>query len=98
MEPKAIDEVLRTFSGEIEQTAPLTRKKIRTLVVALGGTKSIGPMAQKLMASVAENADGATVECSHFIPEEKPEEEVRWIARFLPRWQLASGPTSKIAG
>ena len=99
IEPHARDEVLRTFRGRegvlgafgvyraifetIEQTAPLTTARIRTPVVALGGSKSIGPKAREMMETVAERVDGGAIECGHFIPEEKPEEVVRWVRQLL---------------
>jgi pimeloyl-ACP methyl ester carboxylesterase len=92
----AVDEYLRTFSGRegvlgalgvyraafttIEQTAPLTKKKVQVPVVALGGEKAQGVQIRKMVEMVAENVDGGSIaNCGHFVPEERPDEIVRHV-------------------
>src|SRR5450755_617212 len=91
-----VDEYLRTFSGRegvlgalgvyraafttMEQTAPLTRKKVQVPVVALGGERAQGGQIRKMVEMVAENVDGGSIaDCGHFVPEERPDEIVRHI-------------------
>lgn len=88
--PEAVDEILRTFSGRegvlgsmgvyraaftsIEQTERLTKAKIRTPVVALGGEKGLGDMVGDMVKKVAEIVEAHTLPgCGHFLPEEGPE-------------------------
>ena len=77
IEPAAIDETLRTFSGTegvlgalgvyraafttIAQTEPLKASKVKVPVVALGGDKSLGAGVQEMAALVAENITGGVV-------------------------------------
>ena len=92
----AVDEYLRTFSGRegvlgalgvyraafttIEQTAPLTKKKVQVPVVALGGEKAQGVQIRTMVEMVAENVDGGSIaNCGHFVPEERPDEIVRHV-------------------
>jgi pimeloyl-ACP methyl ester carboxylesterase len=92
----AVDEYLRTFSGRegvlgalgvyrasfttIEQTAPLTKKKVQVPVVALGGEKAQGVQIRTMVEMVAENVDGGSIaDCGHFVPEERPDEIVRHV-------------------
>lgn len=96
IEPAAVDEYLRTFSGRegvlgalgvyraafttMEQTVPLKENKVRVPVLALGGERAQGDRVGQLVEMVAENVSGGTVSCcSHFLPEERPEEIVREI-------------------
>lgn len=71
IEPAAVDEYLRTFSGRtgvlgamgvyraafksIEQTTPLMKNKVRVPVVALGGEKGLGAKVGEMISLVAEN-------------------------------------------
>ena len=108
IEPAAIDEYLRTFSGvegvlgahgvyraaftTMDQTAPLTRNKVRVPVIALGGEKALGSKVQQLVAMVADSVEGHTLaDCGHFIPEEQPEEVMRYI-RSLAEKAVRSSP------
>ena len=94
--PGAVDEYLRTFSDRdgvlgamgvyraafttIEQTEPLTRKKVRVPVVVIGGEKGLGSRIRPMVEMVAENVTGESVSnCGHFVPEECPDEIVRRI-------------------
>jgi pimeloyl-ACP methyl ester carboxylesterase len=77
IEPAAIDEYLRTFSGTegvlgalgiyraafttIDQTAPLTRNEVRVPVIALGGEKAQGARIAEMVALVAETVEGGSV-------------------------------------
>ena len=96
IEPADVDEYLRTFSGRegvlgalgvyravfttMEQTAPLTKNKVRVPVVAIGGEKAQGIRISEMVAMVAENVNGISVpDCGHFLPEECPDEIVRQI-------------------
>jgi pimeloyl-ACP methyl ester carboxylesterase len=91
-----VDEYLRTFSGRegvlgalgvyraafttMEQTAPLTKKKVQVPVVALGGEKAQGLQIRKMVEMVAANVDGGSIpDCGHFVPEECPEEILRHV-------------------
>jgi pimeloyl-ACP methyl ester carboxylesterase len=92
----AVDEYLRTFSRRegvlgalgvyraafttIEQTAPLTKKKVQVPVVALGGENAQGVQIRKMVEMVAENVDGGSIaDCGHFVPEERPDEILRHV-------------------
>jgi pimeloyl-ACP methyl ester carboxylesterase len=92
----AVDEYLRTFSGRagvlgalgvyraafttIEQTAPLTKKKVQVPVVALGGENAQSVEIRKMVEMVAENVDGGSIaDCGHFVPEERPDEILRHV-------------------
>ena len=98
--PAVVDEYLRTFSGSegvlgamgvyraafttIEQTEPLTRKKVRVPVVTFGGEKGLGSRIRPMVEMVAENVTGETVsKCGHFVPEECPDELVRRILAII---------------
>jgi pimeloyl-ACP methyl ester carboxylesterase len=96
IDAKTVDEYLRTFSGRegvlgamgvyraafttIAQTEPLTRRKIRTPVVALGGAKSLGAVMGAMVEKVAEHVAAHEIaNCGHFLPEEAPNEIVRHV-------------------
>lgn len=80
IEPEALDEVLRSFSGEegvlgamgiyraafdsIDQTEPLIAKKITTPVLAIGGRKGLGDKVGQMMTQVARTVETATLEDS----------------------------------
>ena len=102
IEPGTIEEYLRTFSGvegvlgangvyraaftTIDQTAPLTLRKLQLPVIALGGDKSLGDKVQQMVAMVADSVEGHTLaDCGHFIPEEQPEEVVTYIRRLAEK-------------
>jgi len=91
-----VDEYLRTFSGHdgvlgalgvyraafitMEQTAPLTKKKVQAPLVALGGDRAQGLQIRKMVEMVAANVDGGSIaDCGHFVPEERPDEIVRHV-------------------
>lgn len=77
IEPEAVDETLRTFSGHkgvlgamgvyraafttIKQTEPLTKNKVRVPIVALGGEKAQGARVREMVEMVAETVDGGSV-------------------------------------
>lgn len=102
IEPAAVDETLRTFSGRegvlgamgvyraafktMEQTAPLTKNKVRVPIVALGGERGLGAKVREMVEMVAEHVEGVVVaDCGHFIPEERPDEIVRQIQILTDR-------------
>jgi pimeloyl-ACP methyl ester carboxylesterase len=91
-----VDEYLRTFSGRegvlgalgvyraafttMEQTAPLTKKKVQVPVVALGGEKAQGVQIRTMVEMVAANVEGGSIAyCGHFVPEERPDEILRQV-------------------
>jgi len=91
-----VDEYLRTFSGRegvlgamgvyraafitMEQTAPLSKDKVKVPVFALGGARGLGAKVGEMVKLVAENVDDDVLpDCGHFIPEERPDEVVRRI-------------------
>jgi pimeloyl-ACP methyl ester carboxylesterase len=84
----ATAEYLRTFSGRegvlgalgvyraafttMEQTAPLTKKRVQVPVVALGGERAQGVQIRKMIKMVAQNVEGGSIaDCGHFVPEER---------------------------
>ena len=100
IEPSAVEEYLRSFSGAegvlgalgvyraafqtINQTKPLTEKKVRVPVVALGGEKSLGAKVKRWAESIAENVEGGVISAKgHFLPEEAPHELVRYILNAI---------------
>ncbi len=95
----SIEETLRTFSGTegvlgsfgvyraafttIDQTTPLTKAKVKTPILALGGEKALGAKVAEMLKAVATNVTGHTIaSCGHFIPEEQPAEFVRLFEQF----------------
>ena len=101
--PDVVDEYLRTFAGHdgvlgalgvyratfitMEQTQPLTERKLRVPVVALGGERALGARVGQMLGLVAQDVEAATIaDRGHFLPEEAPEEIVaRVLARVAPR-------------
>ncbi len=100
--PEAIKEYLRTFSGRegvlgamgvyrtafetIALTEPLTRRKVKVPVAALGGDKSLGSNVKQMIEMVAEEVTGdVIVDCGHFVPEEAPQELVKCFEQFAAR-------------
>lgn len=77
IEPAAVDEYLRTFSGRegvlgalgvyraafatMEQTVPLKEDKVRVPVVALGGERAQGDRVRNLVEMVAEDVGGGAI-------------------------------------
>ena len=77
IEPEAVDEYLRTFSGRegvlgamgvyraaftsIDQTEPLQARKVVVPVIALGGLKSLGPKVGEMVKKVAETVEAHTL-------------------------------------
>ena len=92
VEPAAVDEYLRTFSGRegvlgslgvyraafatMEQTAPLKEDKVRVPVVALGGERSQGEGTRRMVGMVAEDVGGGAVAGSGHFLPEERPEEV----------------------
>jgi pimeloyl-ACP methyl ester carboxylesterase len=70
----------------MDQTAPLTLRKVQVPVIALGGDKSLGDKVQQMVAMVADSVEGYTVaDSGHFIPEEQPEQVVIYIKRLAEK-------------
>ena len=70
----------------MEQTAPLTREKLRVPVTALGGEMAQGIKVGEMVRLVAENVDQYSIPgCGHFMPEECPDEIVRRIQALAPK-------------
>ena len=91
-----MDEYLRSFSGRegvlgsmgvyraafttIDQTELLTKAKVKTPVVALGGEKGLGAEVGEMVKLVAETVDAHTLPgCGHFLPEECPASVIKHI-------------------
>jgi pimeloyl-ACP methyl ester carboxylesterase len=102
IEPGTIEEYLRTFSGvegvlgangvyraaftTMDQTVPLTLRKVQIPVIALGGDKSLGEKVQQMLAMVADSVEGHTLaDCGHFIPEEQPEQVFTYIRKLAEK-------------
>ena len=100
VDPAAVDEYLRTFSGHdgvlgalgvyrtvfttMEQTAPLKANKVTVPVVALGAERAQGDRVREMISLVAANVTGGTIpDCSHFLPEEAPDEVTREILKLV---------------
>jgi pimeloyl-ACP methyl ester carboxylesterase len=72
--------VYRTVFTTMEQTAPLKENKVTVPVVALGGERAQGEHVREMISLVAANVTGAAIPgCSHFLPEEAPDEVARQI-------------------
>ena len=72
--------VYRTVFTTMEQTAPLKKNKVTVPIVALGGERAQGEHVRGMISLVAANVSGAAVSgCSHFLPEEAPDEVARHI-------------------
>lgn len=72
--------VYRAAFTTMEQTVPLKGEKVRVPVVALGGERAQGDRVRGLVEMVAEDVSGGAIpDCSHFLPEERPEEIARHI-------------------
>ena len=92
IEPAAVDETLRTFSGTagvlgahgvyraafttIAQTEPLTNDKVSVPVVALGGVKGLGAMVPVMLKMVAKDVTGVVVADCGHFVPEERPEEV----------------------
>ena len=92
IEPAAVDETLRTFSGTagvlgahgvyraafttIAQTEPLTKNKVTVPVVALGGVKGLGAMVPVMLKMVAKDVTGVVAADCGHFVPEERPEEV----------------------
>ena len=96
---ESVSETLRTFSGNegvlgalgvyraafetIDQTTPLTKSKVKTPILALGGEKALGAKVAEMVEAVANDVTAHVLRnCGHFIPEEQPMEFVRIFEAF----------------
>lgn len=76
--------VYRAAFITMEQTDPLTSNKVQVPIVALGGERAQGLEIRKMVEMVANNVDGGSIaNCGHFVPEERPDEVVRYILAML---------------
>ena len=99
IDEETIREYLRTFSGRegvlgslgvyraafttIEQTAALTRSKVKVPVFAIGGEKGLGSKVEEMVKSVASKVTATTIaDCGHFVPEEQPGKFVKLFHDF----------------
>jgi pimeloyl-ACP methyl ester carboxylesterase len=76
--------VYRAAFITMEQTARLTSNKVQVPIVALGGERAQGLEIRKMVEMVAEKVDGGSIaDCGHFVPEERPDELVRYVLAML---------------
>jgi pimeloyl-ACP methyl ester carboxylesterase len=72
--------VFRTVFESMEQTVTLLGDPVRVPVVGLGGERSRGETIGRALERVAaEVRTGVISGSGHFVPEERPDELVRWI-------------------
>lgn len=80
--------VYRAIFESIQQTEPLAQNKIDTPILALGGDTVTGDRVKFMLESVATNVRGGSVErCGHFIPDERPDDLVDQLLKFLDEVQ-----------
>jgi pimeloyl-ACP methyl ester carboxylesterase len=85
--------VYRAVFTTMEQTAPLTENKVTVPIVALGGERAQGGRVRQMVSLVAANVTGGTLaECSHFLPEEAPDEVTREIMNMVRQVNAESTP------
>ncbi len=100
IEPEAVDEYLRTFSGTegvlgalgvyraafrtMEQTAPLKKNKARVPVLALGGEQAQGARVGEMVAMVAQTVDKASIAQCGHFLPEECPDEIVRRIRALP--------------
>ncbi len=66
----------------------LTSNKVQAPVVALGGAKGLGTKVKEMVERVAANVSGHVIDASgHFLPEEAPEELVRFLLNAIGKDQ-----------
>jgi pimeloyl-ACP methyl ester carboxylesterase len=84
--------IYRAAFQSIEQTEWLTRSKIQTPVVAMGGVKGLGAKVGAMVRMVAVDVKEVVLDDSgHFVPEERPDavvNEVLALNRQLSRRKL----------
>ncbi len=80
--------VYRAAFTTIDQTKRLTNNKVQVPVVALGGAKGLGAKVQEMVERVATHVTGGVIDSSgHFLPEEAPQELVRWLLSSIGHTQ-----------
>jgi pimeloyl-ACP methyl ester carboxylesterase len=78
--------VYRAAFTTMAQTAPLTTQKVKVPIMALGGERAQGLQIQKMVEMVAENVTGGVIpDCGHFVPEERPEELLRYVLTMIEK-------------
>lgn len=76
--------IYRAAFVSIAQTEPLMKRKVAVPVVALGGEKGLGAQVGEMVRMVADNVQAHTLpDCGHFLPEERPEEVVRYVLAMV---------------
>ena len=81
--------VYRAAFASIAQTEPLTKDKIRTPVVAIGGDRGLGAKVGEMVRRVAFEVEAQTIpDCGHFVPEESPDTVVRNVLAVAAKFQF----------
>jgi pimeloyl-ACP methyl ester carboxylesterase len=76
----------RAVHEDMAQNAALSGTKLKTPLLALGGSMGSAPDLFEAMKPLAENLEGGVLEdCGHYIPEEKPEELARLMLDLFSR-------------
>lgn len=76
--------VYRAIFETMQQTAPMTKIKIDTPVLGLGGEQSLDDNTKQMLNQVAHNVSGGTIaKCGHFIADEQPEKLLEKIFSFF---------------
>ena len=78
-----------------EQTAQLTRKKLKVPMLAWGGVRSFGSHCIDSARAIAISAEGGVIEeCGHWVFEEKSDFVCEQLNAF---WQRNNQPESQVA-
>lgn len=82
----------RAFSEDAKQNLAV-KTKLNLPVLAIGAQYSVGDKMGQSMDKIANNVRSKVImDCGHYIPEERPEELVKLIDRFvLSNKQVAKG-------
>lgn len=76
----------RAVHDDIAQNASLHGTKLKTPLLALGGSMGSAPDIYETMKPLAEHIEGGVLDdCGHYIPEEKPEELARLLRDFFAK-------------
>ena len=78
-------EYYRAFPSDIERNKRLAVRKLSMPVLAMSGAGGLGEMYEAHIRNVAEDVRSAVIKGSgHWIPEEKPQDVVEALLKFLP--------------